>query len=138
MTDTQHERQKASQPTPILTKDDAVAGAQAALDKKALDVVLLEVAPVVMYADYILICSGRSTVQVNAIAAEIEAQMKLRKIRPLHIEGLTEARWILMDYDELIIHIFVEDARSFYNLERLWGDVSRTAFESPTASALTI
>ena len=64
--------------------------------------------------------------------------MRARKIRPLHIEGGTEAHWVLMDYDDIIIHVFVEETRVFYNLERLWGDVPRTAFESPESALFSI
>lgn len=115
----------------IVTKDDALAAAQVALDKKAQNVLLLEISTVVAYADYFLICSGRSTVQVKAIADTIERAFRDQGIRPLHIEGTTEARWILMDFDELIVHVFLEETRQFYNLERLWSDVPRLTFDEP-------
>lgn len=113
----------------ILSKDDAALTAQVMLDKKAQDVVLFEISKVVPYADYFLICSGRSVVHVKAIVNAIEKHLKEKGFRPLHVEGYTEARWILLDYDELIIHVFLEEARQFYNLERLWGDVPRVDFE---------
>ncbi len=113
----------------ILKKDDAVAVARVALDKKAQNVLLLEISTLVSYADYFLICSGRSSVQVKAIADAIEENLRTRGIRPLHLEGTTEARWILMDYDELIVHVFLEETRQFYNLERLWNDAPCIAFE---------
>jgi ribosome-associated protein len=112
-----------------ISKDDAVAVAHVALDKKAQDVVLLEISNLVSYADFFLVCSGRSVIQVKAIAEAIEKNLKDRGIRPLHIEGLTEGRWVLLDYDELIVHIFLEETRYFYNLERLWNDVPRMTFE---------
>lgn len=118
-----------------VTKDDALTAAQVALDKKAQDVLLLEISAVVSYADYFLICSGRSTVQVKAIADAIERSFRDQGIRPLHIEGTTEGRWILMDYDELIIHVFLEETRQFYNLERLWSDVPRLTVEEPAPLA---
>jgi ribosome-associated protein len=90
---------------------------------------MLEISSVASYADYVLICSGRSIVQVKALVDAIQACLKQRHIHPLHIEGLAEARWVLLDYDELIIHVFLEEARYFYDLERLWSDVPRTAFE---------
>jgi ribosome-associated protein len=113
----------------ITEKEDALAAAQAVIDKKAQDVILLEISQVVSYADYFLICSGRSVVQVKAIANAVEESLHTRGIRPLHIEGLTEGRWVLLDYDELIVHVFLEETRSFYNLERLWGDVPCTTFD---------
>jgi len=112
-----------------VTKDGAVAVARVALDKKAQDVLLLEISALVSYADYFLICSGRSSVQVKAIAEAIERSLREQGIRPLHVEGATEGRWILMDYDELIVHVFLEETRQFYNLERLWNDAPRIAFE---------
>ncbi len=137
MTDTQSTRLIA-QPLVSVSQEDAIAAAQAALDKKAIDVVLLEVAEVVTYADYVLICSGRTSVQVKAIVSSIEDSMRMRKIRPLHIEGGAEAHWVLMDYDDLIVHVFVEESRAFYNLERLWGEIPRTTFESPESAFLSI
>ncbi len=137
MTDTQSTRLIAP-PLVSVSQEDAVAAAQAALDKKALDVVLLEVADVVTYADYVLICSGRTSVQVKAIVSSIEDSLRKRKIRPLHIEGGSEAHWVLMDYDELIVHVFVEESRAFYNLERLWGEIPRTTFEEPEKAFLSI
>lgn len=113
----------------IIEKDDAVAVARVALDKKAQDVLLLEITALVSYADYFLICSGRSTIQVKAIADAIEESLRAQGIRPLHVEGVTEGRWILMDYDELIVHVFLEETRQFYNLERLWNDAPHIAVE---------
>lgn len=129
-----HRHDKNDQPMTIVSKDDALATAQAVLDKKAQDVVLLEISQVVSYADYFLICSGRSGIQVKAIANAVEEYLKDRGIRPLHIEGLSEGRWVLLDYDELIVHVFLEEARQFYNLERLWGDVPCTTFEEEALS----
>ncbi len=118
----------------IISKDDALAVAQTIVDKKAQDVILLEISEVVAYADYFLICSGRSVVQVKAIANAVEEYMKDKGVRPLHIEGLTEGRWVLLDYDELIVHVFLEEIRHFYNLERLWDDVPCTTFEVAISS----
>ena len=121
-----------------VSKEDAVATAQIALDKKALDVVLLEVGGVTSFADYFLICSGRTVIQVKAIVNAIEQHLKEQGIRPLHIEGLSESRWVLLDYDELIIHVFLDETRHFYDLERLWGDVPRTTFEEPVPPGRSI
>jgi ribosome-associated protein len=123
----------------ILTKDEACDVAQAMLAKKALDVVLFDISGVVAYTDFFLLGSGRSVVQVKAIVNGIEEHLQTRGFRPLHIEGLSEGRWVLLDYDDLIVHVFLEEAREFYNLERLWGDVPRTTFEDePTASPAPI
>jgi len=85
-------------------------------------VILLELGEIVDFTDYFLICSGTSTTQVKAIADSIEEKFKEKGVLPSHIEGYTEGRWVLMDYDEVIIHVFHEDTRKFYELERLWGD----------------
>lgn len=99
--------------------------AQAALDKKACDLVILQVKEVFFLADYFVICSGRSERQVQAVARSIEETLEKNKILPLGIEGFTEAKWILMDYDEIIAHIFYEPIREFYDLESLWIDAPR-------------
>lgn len=126
-----HNEQQRSEESCMITlsKDEALSTAQVMLDKKARDVVLLEISPIVAYADYFLICSGRSVVHVKAIVSAVEEYLKNNGVTPLHIEGYSEGRWVLLDYDELIVHVFLEDARHFYNLERLWGDVPRIEFE---------
>ncbi|PIE33238.1 ribosome silencing factor [candidate division KSB3 bacterium] len=118
-----------------VTKEDVMIAVEAARDKKALDPVLLEVSEVSTYADYFFICSGRSVIQVKALVSAIEQALKERGILPLHVEGLSEGRWVLLDYDELIIHIFLEETRTFYNLERLWNDVPHTSFADDSAPA---
>ncbi len=130
-----HTEQQAAQHSMTVTKEDAGIIANAALDKKAQDVVLLEVSSVSTYADYFLICSGRSVIQVKAIVNAIEQTFKERGVYPLHAEGLSEGRWVLLDYDELIIHVFLEETRAFYNLERLWDDVPCTAFDEYSVPA---
>jgi ribosome-associated protein len=91
-------------------------------DKKAIDVVVLNISEVATFADYFLICSGDSSRQIKAIADEIEEKMSACRIRPSHIEGYGNAEWILMDYADLVVHIFSKQARSYYDLERLWRD----------------
>lgn len=113
----------------IFSKDDAVAAVQVVLDKKAYDVVLLDITNIVAYADFFLICSGRSIIQTRAIANALETYFGEQGKRPLHIEGYTQGQWVLLDYDELIVHVFVDEARNFYQLERLWKDAPMTKFE---------
>lgn len=97
----------------------------AAEDKKAMDVTVLKLIEVTTFADYFVICSGNSARQVQAIADEIEESLRNQKVRPLHIEGYKNAEWVLMDYGPLIIHVFTEQARRFYDLERLWRDAEK-------------
>ena len=102
-------------------KDKTALCVTAAEDKKAFDCIVLDLRKYSTITDYFMICSGRSTRQVQAIAEGIEEMMGKKGVRPLGIEGKNEAKWVLMDYDDLIIHIFYEETRGFYDLERLWG-----------------
>lgn len=97
----------------------------AALNKKALDLILLDVRKVSSFADYFIICSGKSSRHVQGIASFIEESLAKEGIYPLGIEGSTQGSWILMDYNELIIHIFYKPIREFYDLEGLWSDAKR-------------
>ena len=98
---------------------------KAALEKKALDPVLLEFKGTTSFTDYFLLCSGKSDRQVQAIAQGIEETLKKKGIRPFGQEGTTGGRWILMDYEDVVVHIFLEPVRKFYDLEGLWVDAPR-------------
>jgi ribosome-associated protein len=98
---------------------------QAVLGKKASHVVVLDVRELTSIADVFIICSGRSNRQVVAIAEHIERQMRQHKIKPLSVEGTAEGHWVLMDYGHVIVHVFFESVRSFYDLEGLWNDARR-------------
>ena len=98
---------------------------KAALEKKALNPVLLELKGKTSFTDYFLLCSGKSDRQVQAIAQGIEEALKKKGVRPLGQEGMTEGRWILMDFADVIVHIFLEPVRNFYDLEGLWIDAPR-------------
>ncbi len=104
------------------SRDKALAAVEAALEKKAYDLVVLESEHLSTIADYFLIATGRSDVQVQAIARGIEERMAKDGIRPLAIEGFHHAHWIVLDYDDVVVHIFYEPARDFYRLERTWSD----------------
>ena len=103
---------------------------QAILSKKAERVVVLDVRGLTSIADVFIICSGRSNRQVSAIAEAIESFLKDRKIRPLSVEGKGEGHWVLMDYGDVIIHVFYETTRAFYDLEGLWVDAKRICTQS--------
>ena len=98
---------------------------RAALDKQALDVVLLDLRHTPAFTDYFLLCSGQNTRQVKAIADAVEDVLRAAKVRPSHIEGYDRAEWVLMDYFTFIVHVFTPQTRAFYSLERLWGDAER-------------
>jgi ribosome-associated protein len=109
-----------------------------AADKKALDIVELDLRGVIDYTDYFVVCSGNSDRQVKAISDSILAGLKDRHgIRPQRVEGLTQARWVLMDYLDVIVHIFVPEVRGYYELERLWGEAPQRRLElAPRASSV--
>lgn len=106
---------------------------QAVLGKKAEHVVALDVRELTSIADAFIICSGRSNRQVIAIAEHIERQMRKHKIRPLSVEGTAEGHWVLLDYGHVIVHVFFESARSFYDLEGLWSDARRIPIPAATS-----
>ena len=96
--------------------------AAAADDKKAHDLVALDISGIASFADYFLLCTGDSSRQMQAIADEVEKRLKVNGLRPSHVEGYQNSEWILMDYIDLVIHIFSKTARAYYDLERLWRD----------------
>ena len=102
-----------------------------AADVKAIDMVELDLRDVLGYTDYFVICSGNTDRQAKAIHDRIHQGMKNEHgILPRRVEGLAEARWILMDYLDVIVHVFTPEARDFYRLEQLWGEAPRRLVES--------
>lgn len=91
-------------------------------EKKAKDLSTIDIKDISILADYFIICSGTSTTHIRTLADEVEEKMEKVGIRVLHKEGYNSARWILLDYGSVVIHIFHEEDRGFYNLERLWSD----------------
>lgn len=92
----------------------------AVLQKKAKNIILLNVKEISSFTDYMLICSGSTDRQVQAISSAIQEYLKKEEIRPLGVEGESNAEWILLDYDDVVISVFQDEARSFYGLEDLW------------------
>ncbi|HEA66717.1 MAG TPA: ribosome silencing factor [Desulfobacterales bacterium] len=101
---------------------------EAALGRKALELVVLDVRGLTSVADTFIICSGRSNRQVTAIADHIKDDLKKHGIRPLSIEGMKEGHWVLLDYGHIVMHVFHEPIRDFYDLEGLWVDAKRISF----------
>ncbi len=100
--------------------------AQCALAKKATDVIILHVGDISPVADFFVLATGNTDTQVRAIADEIEEQVRVsRGDKPWHVEGLQASSWVLMDYVDVVVHIFQPAARDYYMLERLWGDARR-------------
>lgn len=112
--------------TPAVRGQDLLKlAAQAAASKKAIDIVGLDLAGLDGVADYFLICSGSSEPQVRAIAEAIEDQLRAAGARAWHVEGQEFKRWILLDFVDVVVHVFHEKTREYYLLERLWGDARR-------------
>ncbi len=116
------------------SRERALLCLNASMEKKAKDLIILNVSSVSSFADYFILCSGTSDRQVRAIAAAIRESLKKAEILPLGVEGEDAGRWILLDYDDVIIHVFLESVRAFYDLERLWFETPRAAI--PDGNAL--
>jgi len=104
-------------------------GAHAALEKRAEGVVILDLQGISGVADFFLVASAQSTTQIQTIVEAIEQALKTQGVRLLHSEGVPESGWLLLDYGDVVIHVFLEETRSFYALERLWGDAPLLSVE---------
>lgn len=128
-----------------LSRDDvrrqALSAAEAASSKKGHDIVVLDVGEIIAITDFFVIVSGSNDRQVRTIVEEIERRLADDfDVRPLRTEGVDEARWVLVDYGDFFVHVFHEETRAYYELERLWSDAPRVPFEeddSPDAEAAT-
>jgi ribosome-associated protein len=108
------------------TKKQITAAIQACLEKKAEELSILEMEKGSgAFTDYFVLCSGTNPRQVQAIADEVELQLKKMGLRPTHVEGYKQAEWVLIDYVDFVVHVFSEKARKFYDLERLWKSAKR-------------
>jgi ribosome-associated protein len=101
--------------------------AEAANSKQAFDIQVLDLRKLTSMADYFVICSGSNTTQVNAIADWINKALAEAGIRSSHLEGASQAKWVLMDYGDVIVHVFEEQTRLYYSLDKLWGDAPRVS-----------
>lgn len=99
-------------------------------DKKAKDIKLMDIHEISTIADYFIIATGTSTTQVQAMSDELDEKMDLAGYKIHHKEGFRNGRWILLDYGNIIIHLFHDEERKFYNLERLWGDAKTTVVDN--------
>jgi len=112
----------------IEAKEKAIAIARAALEKKAEDTIVLEVGHITTIADYFVICSGNTARQVKAIADEIDFKLSNDRVYPHHVEGVHDCRWVLMDYSDVVVHVFELETRGYYDLDGLWGDAPEVKF----------
>lgn len=120
-------RTKSGQRVVMEPEAAVMLAAHAAIEKKATDLVLLDLREIASFTEYFLICSGTSARQVQAVSNAIEEALLKQGKRPLHIEGYSSAEWILLDYGDFIVHVFGHASRKFYDLERLWRDARRVA-----------
>jgi ribosome-associated protein len=124
MSKTERTKKRAPSGSKRLTAE-VTRAVKAALDKKATDVLVLDLRHTPAFTDFFVVCSGQNTRQVKAIADSIEESLRAAKIKPAHVEGYDRAEWVLMDFFSFIVHIFSPSTREFYALERLWGDAER-------------
>ena len=110
---------------PSSSREKAFLCARALMDRKAIDLVILEVKDLSSFTDYFLICSGNSDRQVQAIATHAEQKLGKEGLHPLGIEGRRDGRWVLLDYGDVVIHVFYHPVREFYDLEKLWSEAPR-------------
>lgn len=125
----------SSRPDRMTSREKAILCAQIAVSAKALDLVLLDVTGLSSFSDFFVICSGKSSRQVQGIADNLEARLKEYRFRPMGVEGQREGQWILMDYGDVIVHIFYEPVRAFYDLESLWSEAKKVRVEQSEPSS---
>ena len=111
------------------SRERAVAAAQAAAAKKGVDIVILDVSELIGITDYFVIVSGNTERQVRTIVEEVEKRLRDGGVKPYRREGEREQRWVLIDYLDIVVHVFHQEDRDFYNLERLWSDAPVIPFE---------
>ena len=107
---------------------------QAAEDKKAFDVIVLDLRKAAGFTDFFIICSGGNTRQIHAIADGIVEALGEEGVKPAHVEGYDRSEWILLDYFDFVVHVFAQETRMFYDLERLWGNATVISHQSSVAS----
>lgn len=115
-------------------RETALLCVRYALDRKAYDLLLMDVGECTSLADFFLICTGRSDTQVQAIAQSIEENLRTLGRKPRTVEGLRTGQWVLLDYGDVVVHIFLESARDFYDLERLWARAPLVTLPEPYRS----
>ena len=118
------------------SRELSLLAAEAASDKKAEDIIALDVSQLLVVTEYFVIATGRTNVQVRAIADEVELQLREKGgEKPIGREGIGEDKWILLDYGDFVVHVFQPQERDFYRLEKLWGDAPRLELTAHKAVA---
>ena len=120
--------------TQLSSETRMLACVAAALDRKAYDLVVLDVGALTSIGDYFVICSGRSDTQVQAIAEGVRDHLSKLGVEPLAVEGLERGQWVLIDYGDVVVHVFQVPIRGFYDLDRLWARAPRVELPEPFQS----
>ncbi len=107
--------------------------AEACEDEKAIDVTVLNVNELTVLVDYFVIASGRSVIQVKSIVEHVEEVLEEVGVKPIRRAGHTEGKWVVLDYGSIMVHVFRQEEREYYNLENLWGDAQVIQFEAEEA-----
>ncbi|HYX79092.1 MAG TPA: ribosome silencing factor [Actinomycetota bacterium] len=116
-------------------RDAAIAAATAAASKQASDIVILDVHGLIVITDFFVIGTGATDRQVRTIVEEVERALRDLGRKPVRREGETEGRWVLLDYVDVVVHVFAPTERAFYDLERLWRDAPRLPWSEPSAAS---
>ena len=114
----------------LASKDKAQLIAESAAEKKGHDIVLMDMSRVSTLCDWFVLVSASSSRRVNTISRAIQEKLSKIRVRPLHIEGKTNPYWVLLDYEDVVVHVFYGDIREFYGLERLWSDAPRERLDT--------
>lgn len=125
-------RQRETGPEPMSAEEKLQLASQAVLDLKAVRPVVLDMRAVTLITDYFVICHGTSNIHIRALADRVLERFEQRRLRPFGMEGYGQAQWILLDYGDVVVHVFAAEPREFYGLERLWNDAPRTELAPET------
>ena len=125
------ERKPRKRPASPRLSTELTLGIAAALEKKAADILVLDLRKASAFTDFFVICTGQNVRQVHAIADAVQEALAKRGVKPAIVEGKGRAEWVLIDYFDFIFHVFTPSSRDFYGLERLWGDAERIEVSAP-------
>ncbi|MBI4261827.1 MAG: ribosome silencing factor [Actinobacteria bacterium] len=120
---------------PAQSRDVAVAAALAAAEKQGTRIVVLDVRDLIVITDYFVIASGSTERQVRSIVEDVEKELRGHGVKPVRREGQQEGRWVLLDYVDVVVHVFAEEERDYYELERLWRDAPLVPWENGRAAS---
>ncbi len=117
------------------SRDVAIAAARAAADKQASDIVVLDVSKIIVITDHFVICSAGTQRQIRSVIDAVEARLRDLGVKPMRREGEAEAGWWLLDYVDVVVHVFGEEERAYYDLERLWSDAPQVGWQPSDAAS---